>query len=94
MSIQESRRAAFLLWVAGRKVVKKYNASLTMNSDATQFLDYRVNDRWIAWNAALDSVAVDVPDGCMCCYGDDERAMLQSCVEAIESSGIRCKVTT
>jgi len=89
MSFQEARRAAFLVWIAGRKVVKKYNASLAMNSDGTQFVDYRVNDRWIAWNAGIDSVTVAVPDACMCCYEEGEREMLQACVEAIGAVGVR-----
>lgn len=48
----EDTREDFLCWVSMRKLVTRNKASLRMNSDETQFLDYRVNDLWCAWQAA------------------------------------------
>lgn len=50
-----ARRQAFELWVIGRKVVKRYGAKLTQRPDGS-YADYRINDRWVAWNAALDTM--------------------------------------
>ena len=43
-------REAFEKWVSGRSVVKKYGAKLTANSDGS-YRDYRINDRWLAYQA-------------------------------------------
>lgn len=50
-------REAFEAWVQGRSVWKKYRntgrpCSLRKNT-VGGYLDYRVNDRWQAWQAAL-----------------------------------------
>ncbi|MEE4652815.1 hypothetical protein V2K79_12335 [Pseudomonas alliivorans] len=57
----DKMRDDFLHWVSRRKLVTRNKASLRMNSDKTQFLDYRVNDLWCAWQAAL-SVGIEVPE--------------------------------
>lgn len=43
-------RALFEAWVSTRKVCTKYGAKLKQNSDGT-YADYRINDRWLAWQA-------------------------------------------
>lgn len=44
---------AFEAWVVTQNVVKKYNASLTKSWNNQFYRDYRVNDRWMAWQAAF-----------------------------------------
>lgn len=41
------------------------------------------------WVASREECVVELPDGCICCYEDAEREMLQACAEAIEASGLR-----
>jgi len=45
-------REEFEKWVLGRNVCKKYGARLTIRMDGS-YADYRINDRWLAWQAAL-----------------------------------------
>jgi hypothetical protein len=46
-------REQFEAWVLGRQVCKKYGAKLNKDS-AGSYLDYRINDRWLAWKASRD----------------------------------------
>lgn len=55
-------REEFLCWVSKRKLVTRNKASLRMNSDESQFLDYRVNDLWCAWQASREAVVVELPE--------------------------------
>ena len=48
------QRVKFEAWVSGRTVVKKYGAKLTTRADGS-YADYRINDRWLAWQAALSA---------------------------------------
>lgn len=53
-------RQQFEEWVVGRKVVKKHGAQLKTTSDGT-YCDYRINDRWLAWEASRKSIVVNLP---------------------------------
>ena len=55
-------RQQFEEWVVGRKVVKKHGAKLNTSSDGT-YCDYRINDRWLAWQASRESLVVELPRG-------------------------------
>jgi len=43
---------AFEAWVVNQNVVKKYKASIKKSYNNQFYLDYRINDRWVAWQAA------------------------------------------
>lgn len=43
---------AFEAWVVNQNVVTKYNANLKKSWNNQFYLDYRINDRWVAWQAA------------------------------------------
>lgn len=59
VSDSNARRQAFELWVVGAKVddPQFFGAKLTQCPDGS-YADYRINDRWVAWNAALDTMGV------------------------------------
>ena len=54
-------REEFEAWVSGRKVVIRHGAGLNQNSDGT-YSDYRINDRWLAWQASRAALVVTLPD--------------------------------
>lgn len=56
-----SSREEFEAWVVGRKVVKKHGAKIIQCMDGS-YSDYRINDRWLAWQASRESMVVDLPD--------------------------------
>lgn len=82
----ERRRPTFEAWVSGRKVVKKYGAKLTLNADGS-YADYRINDRWLAWNAALDSAVVELPRQ----SAADDLMFISDARSRIERAGLRVK---
>lgn len=45
-------QAAFEAWVVKQNVVVKYKASLKKSWNNQFYLDYRINDRWTAYQAA------------------------------------------
>ena len=47
----DKEREAFEVWVADRKVVTKYGAKTKWQPIGQCYLDYRINDRWLAWQA-------------------------------------------
>ena len=49
----ERCRQRFESWVSGQNVCKKYGALLHKNADGS-YRDYRINDRWNAWKAAME----------------------------------------
>lgn len=53
-------REEFEAWVSGRKVCTRYGAKLTTNPDG-MYSDYRINDRWMAWQASRATLKVDLP---------------------------------
>lgn len=84
-------REQFEAWVAGRTVCKKYGAKLHKDS-AGSYRDYRINDRWMAWQASREAVVVELPrvhaDG----YDPLADADYQVCCrEAIQSHGLRVR---
>ncbi|MFI5439135.1 hypothetical protein [Pseudomonas aeruginosa] len=53
-------REEFEAWVSGRKVCTRYGAKLTTNPDG-MYSDYRINDRWMAWQASRATLKVELP---------------------------------
>ena len=53
-------REEFEAWVSGRKVCTRYGAKLTTNPDG-MYSDYRINDRWLAWQASRAALKVELP---------------------------------
>ena len=53
-------REEFEAWVVGRKVVTRHGAGLNQNSDGT-YSDYRINDRWLAWQASRATLVIELP---------------------------------
>ena len=58
--MSEKQREAFEAWVSTRSVVKKHGAKLAQRVDGS-YSDYRINDRWLSWKAAIASVVVELP---------------------------------
>jgi hypothetical protein len=54
-------REEFEAWVVGRKVVTRHGAGLNQNSDGT-YSDYRINDRWLAWQASRAALVIELTD--------------------------------
>ena len=53
-------REEFEAWVSGRKVCTRYGAKLKTNPDG-MYSDYRINDRWLAWQASRAALRVELP---------------------------------
>lgn len=94
MNIQEARRAAFLAWLQDR-----HGLDSVWQEDRNCFKDFPAHLAFQAWNAALDSVCVTVPqDRIARGYGEQVADALgfndgvSYCVQAIEAAGIRCEV--
>lgn len=81
-------REEFEAWVVGRQVCKKYGAKLNKDS-AGSYLDYRINDRWLAWKASREAIEVETPDYCDCCYTASEAA--ENFIDAIKAAGLKVK---
>ncbi len=54
-------REEFEAWVSGRKVCTRYGAKLKTNPDG-MYSDYRINDRWLAWQASRAALRVELPE--------------------------------
>lgn len=85
MSIEEKRREAFEAWALSQ--------GMNIKSDLTVF-DYaysRTENAWRIWNAALDSVEIELPQPWTEAFMKSE-SMLQDCKFAIEACGLKVKV--
>ena len=60
MSVEEQRRKAFDLW-ASREFGEEGVAARS-DYDQERYRDKDINDAWCAWNAALDSVVIELPE--------------------------------
>lgn len=57
-----TQREQFEEWVITQNVFKKYNAHLRKNIDGS-YKDFRVNDRWNAWQASRANMPkIKLPD--------------------------------
>ncbi|MBH8916184.1 hypothetical protein I5K03_12570 [Pseudomonas aeruginosa] len=92
-------REEFEAWVSGRKVCTRYGAKLKTNPDG-MYSDYRINDRWLAWQASRAALRVELPDrrDPLNWTGDDENprssgfnACLERVKEALQQAGIEVK---
>lgn len=92
MSQQEQRRLGFEAWVRGRKVCTRYGAKVEWNAAGQCYRDYRINDRWVAWNAALDSIEIKLPSDEELMSGSDNPIWVRDqCKEVIEEAGLKVK---
>lgn len=46
----------FESYISSRPLVKKYGAKLDLNSDKTQYKDFRIQQHYITWKAAIASM--------------------------------------
>lgn len=63
-------------------------------NDRGVYLSTKLNDSWHTWNAALDSVVIELPD-CFDTYGysaEVARVATDCCADAIEQTGLGLKV--
>lgn len=83
MSIEEKRRAAFEASYEGK-------ANFERNHWHPDFYaELPTRDKWGAWNAALDSVVIELPQDNY--YEDAASVALDDCRHAIESAGLKVK---
>ena len=88
MNTEESRRQ-FEVWVVTQNVFKKYNAHLRKNVDGS-YKDYRVNDRWNAWQASranMPKIKLPGVNFSSTFYGDIESRVINKCKQAIHEAG-------
>lgn len=93
-------RQQFEEWVVGRKVVKKHGAKLNTTPDGT-YCDYRINDRWLAWQASRELLVIELPQasysgvdtgGWPNDYSENRRnSAIDECRKSIRAAGIRTK---
>ena len=83
-------REQFEAWVAGRQVCKKYGAKLTKDR-AGSYLDYRVNDRWLAWEASREAVVIELPGDTFgrTDYEQGRDAGIDDCRDAVTAAGLK-----
>lgn len=98
MSIEQKRRAAFEAWAAvnGISIVRTSQALAFANGQSRAVGDYIMIESlcsWAAWNAALDSVVIELPN-----IETDhpieieaQADMRSRCREAIESAFLKVK---
>lgn len=82
-------REEFEAWVSGRKVCTRYGAKLTTNPDG-MYSDYRINDRWMAWQASRATLRVELPDGDPGEVGP-RKFVIEEVKEALRQAGIEVK---
>ncbi|WP_236234490.1 hypothetical protein [Pseudomonas tohonis] len=83
MTIQEQRRKAFedtCRVTQGWKHFDRYTGT-------DEYVDFDKQERWEAWNEALDSVEVSLPK----VRDDDLVELIAEVTQAIESAGVRVK---
>jgi len=77
-------REQFEAWVVGRQVCKKYGAKLNKDR-AGSYLDYRVNDRWLAWEASREAIGVSID------LDEWPSSIALDIQRAIEAAGLKVK---
>lgn len=90
-------REEFEAWVSGRKVCTRYGAKLKTNPDG-MYSDYRINDRWLAWQASRAALRVELPEKMeptRNIYGNliigSYNAVLDAVKETLQQAGIEVK---
>jgi hypothetical protein len=96
-SLIEARRAKFEAWHRENFKTKYSNGQPTRDMHngkyAERYTVDREQDRWLAYNAALDSLVIELPKEWI---GGDELAhganvMLEACAKNIHAAGVRTK---
>jgi hypothetical protein len=59
MNIQEKRRQVFEAWFEG---LNHCRPEIGFSGSEHYYVHQRVEDAWNVWNAALDSVVIELPD--------------------------------
>lgn len=77
-------REEFEAWVLGRNVCVKYGAKLRQNADGS-YSDYRINDRWLAWQASRAALIIELPDS----WDFDSAEYMDDVIVALEKQGVR-----
>lgn len=86
MSIKEQRRKAFEVWASG----EFYAGATPVRSTCGQhYRDNDVDEAWNAWNAALDSVVIDLPESFSSGDARDPCIEVPDIIEAIEAAGLK-----
>lgn len=82
-------REEFEAWVSGRKVCTRYGAKLKTNPDG-MYSDYRINDRWLAWQASRAALRVELPEP-YAFHQEVQTVFLDRVKEALQQAGIEVK---
>jgi hypothetical protein len=83
-------REEFEAWVVSRKVVTRHGAGLNQNSDGT-YSDYRINDRWLAWQASRAALVIELPPRDYYTESDDPRDLLDYITAELTDGGVTLK---
>ena len=85
----DKMREEFEAWVIKQNVCVKYGAKLIQCRDGS-YKDYRINDRWNAWQASRAAQCVGLPDSERSVDCGD--VLYRSDVEeALDTAGVRYK---
>lgn len=90
--IMEARRKGFEAWVSGFSGITAEKISSLRVDDG--YLEPRIESAWFGYNAALDSVCVELPDTVANTGTINSNAVLsykRECREAIERAGLKVK---
>ncbi len=98
MSIEEKRREAFEAWYA-----KQFNIKTGRTLDPAELErlrgeegNYRgypsLRGKWEVWNAALDSVEIELPTERDVSHDEKAVRTIEDCRAAIEACGLKVKV--
>lgn len=93
MSIQEQRRARFEEWILS-DYMSDGDRDLVSRDNDGEYCSIGVAERWETYNAALDSVVIELPDTVANTGTLTSTAVLgykRECREAIEAAGLKVK---
>jgi hypothetical protein len=85
-TVENTRRELFEAWFES---LNHYKPMRTIYNTLWYYDEQQVEDAWLIWNAALDSVVIELP--LVYDYPDTE-CMRMGCVDAIESTNLGLKV--
>lgn len=89
MSIEDKRKAAFEDYAIQHPYLREIGFKRN-SSHPDEYDDPELDLAWEAWNAALDSVVIELPSAWAASMLDSDQ-VLQDCRYAIESTGLKVK---
>lgn len=95
MSIEQKRRELFEAWAATNQWLAASEEELRLDEFDGGFMGIEVHSAWVGFQAALDLVEIELPNGFTHHGGSDFTAYVMDAdqvVEAIESTGLGIKV--